>query len=203
MMAGIFDRVKKLVTLDDYEEEYVEEESTARADEIITVTKSERANAPAAHVKKAVGAENYGYGVPTSYSTATGTFGTRSQRSSYTMEKDNDRENLIPMKDRSISAITRQYKIVVNRPTCFEESAKIVDSLRAKRPVIVNLEGLDVEVQRKIYDFLSGAVYALGCRVEKLSSLIFMYTPDNVEVASDNEGDGINFAANSDMSWKR
>ena len=78
---------------------------------------------------------------------------------------------------------TEQFKMVVIEPQSFEESPKLVDNLRAKKPVIINLENLETDVARKIFDFLSGATYALNGNVQKIANNIFVFTPDNVDVA--------------------
>ncbi len=78
---------------------------------------------------------------------------------------------------------TDQFKMVVIEPQSFEESPKLVDNLRAKKPVIINLENLETDVARKIFDFLSGATYALNGNVQKIANNIFVFTPDNVDVA--------------------
>ncbi|MBR3212096.1 MAG: cell division protein SepF, partial [Firmicutes bacterium] len=69
-------------------------------------------------------------------------------------------------------------------PKCFDECAKLVDSLKARKPVIINLERLETEIARKIYDFLSGATYALDGNVQKIANNIFIFTPENVSVAA-------------------
>lgn len=74
-------------------------------------------------------------------------------------------------------------KLVVTEPTGFEESPRLVDSLKAHKPVIINLENLETDVARKIFDFLSGATYALNGNVQKVANNIFIFAPENVDVA--------------------
>ena len=78
---------------------------------------------------------------------------------------------------------TSQWKMVVIEPTEFNDSPKLVDSLKAKKPVIINLENLETDVARKIFDFLSGATYALNGNVQKIANNIFVFAPENVDVA--------------------
>ena len=78
---------------------------------------------------------------------------------------------------------TSQFKLVVIEPSGFDESPKLVDSLKAKKPVIINLENLETDVARKIFDFLSGATYALNGNVQKVANNIFVFTPENVDVS--------------------
>jgi cell division inhibitor SepF len=57
-----------------------------------------------------------------------------------------------------------------------------VDNLKAKKPVIINLENLETDTARKIFDFLSGATYALNGNVQKVANNIFVFVPENVDV---------------------
>ena len=77
---------------------------------------------------------------------------------------------------------TSSFKLILIEPKNFDESPKLVDSLKAKKPVIINLEKLETEVARKIFDFLSGATYALDGKVQKIANNIFIFTPENVSV---------------------
>lgn len=80
-------------------------------------------------------------------------------------------------------ANTSAFKLVLLEPKSFEECPKLVDSLKGRRPVIINLEKLETEVARKIFDFLSGATYALNGNVQKVANNIFIFAPENVSIA--------------------
>lgn len=77
---------------------------------------------------------------------------------------------------------TTQLKVVVLQPESFEEAQVICDNLKSKKPVIVNLEELDVDTARRIIDFLSGSVYALDGNIQKVSNGIFLVAPYNVDI---------------------
>lgn len=79
---------------------------------------------------------------------------------------------------------TNSLKLILIEPKGFDECPKLVDSLKARKPVIINLEKLETDVARKIFDFLSGATYALDGKVQKIANNIFIFTPDNVSVAA-------------------
>ena len=51
--------------------------------------------------------------------------------------------------------------------------------------VILNLEGIDVELAQRIIDFTSGACYSLGGSLQKVSSYIFVLGPSNVDITGD------------------
>ncbi|MGI6735742.1 MAG: cell division protein SepF [Anaerovoracaceae bacterium] len=93
------------------------------------------------------------------------------------------------------------FKLVVTQPEGFEECQKLVDSLRQKKPIILNLSSLDAETGRKIFDFLSGAAYALDGNVQKVAENIFIFAPDNVDIAAAAENSGFDFSGGSD-TWR-
>lgn len=76
-------------------------------------------------------------------------------------------------------------EVVVYQPKDFEDSKTIVDSLKSKKPVILNIEDLDQELGKKIFDFCSGALYALDGHIQKISRGIFILAPYNVEIGGD------------------
>ncbi len=82
-------------------------------------------------------------------------------------------------------AATTQLKVVVVSIEEFDEAREVADHLRSKKPVVVNLEKLEKEVGRKVVDFISGAVYALGGSIQKVSGGIFLIAPYNVDIMSD------------------
>ena len=96
---------------------------------------------------------------------------------------------------------TTPIKLVVIEPAGFDESPKLVDSLKAKKPVIINLENLETDVARKIFDFLSGATYALNGNVQKVANNIFVFAPENVDISVPEENHG-NFSDVVKSPWR-
>lgn len=80
---------------------------------------------------------------------------------------------------------TTQFKVVVIQPETFEEAKEIADNLKSNKPVIVNLEKIEKEQARRMVDFVSGASYALGGDIQKISNMIFLVTPYNVGILGD------------------
>lgn len=76
-------------------------------------------------------------------------------------------------------------EVRVIKPTNMEEAREIVDTLIAGCTVVLNLEGLDVEVAQRVIDFSSGACYALDGQLQKVSSYIFILTPNGVAITGD------------------
>ncbi|MCH1978261.1 cell division protein SepF [Lawsonibacter sp. OA9] len=76
-------------------------------------------------------------------------------------------------------------EVCVIKPSSMEDTRDIADTLIAHCTVVLNLEGIDVEVAQRIIDFSSGSCYSIGGGLQKISSYIFILTPDNVEVSGD------------------
>lgn len=76
-------------------------------------------------------------------------------------------------------------EVCVFKPTQFDESREITDTLLSNCTVVLNFEGLDVEVAQRIIDFTSGSCYAIGGNLRKVSNYIFIVTPRNVDLAGD------------------
>jgi cell division inhibitor SepF len=77
-----------------------------------------------------------------------------------------------------------QFKMILIEPQGFDECPRLVDSLKAKKPIIINLEKIETDTARKIFDFLSGATYALNGNVQKVANNIFIFAPENVDVTA-------------------
>jgi cell division inhibitor SepF len=74
-------------------------------------------------------------------------------------------------------------KVVIYEPTNFEEAPSIVDNLKARKPVIINLENIEQDLAKKFFDFLNGAIYALDGNIQKVSAGIFILAPNNVDIS--------------------
>lgn len=78
-------------------------------------------------------------------------------------------------------------RLVVVHPQSYEQGAVLAENLKNYRPVIVNLEKMEPEEARRLIDFLSGAAFALGGQVRKVSHGIFLFTPSNIDLSVDQE----------------
>lgn len=126
-------------------------------------------------------------------------------RQPLTSQSKYDTSNVVPMQNRTVKAITNAFKLMVIEPKGFDECSKLVDSLKSRKPIIVNLEKLDSDTARKIFDFLGGATYALNGNVQKVANNIFVFAPENVAIFAEGENKPYNFAGgNADdvNPWK-
>ena len=76
-------------------------------------------------------------------------------------------------------------EVCVIKPTTFEDSREITETLLSNRTVVLNFEGLDVDVAQRIIDFTSGSCFAIGGNLQKVSGYIFLVTPKNVDISGD------------------
>lgn len=79
----------------------------------------------------------------------------------------------------------QKVKLKFVHPEQFDEAAEIADSLRAHQAVLMNLEMTETDTARRLLDFLSGAAYALGGRVMRVSAQAYIIAPTNVDLVGD------------------
>ncbi len=91
-------------------------------------------------------------------------------------------------------------KVVVTQPVSFDEAKDVADHLKARRTVIVNLEGTESQVAQRIVDFVSGATFAVNGTVERVGNEIFLFAPSNVGVMASHSLDSGNQEL---LSWLR
>ncbi len=73
-------------------------------------------------------------------------------------------------------------KMILLEPRAFSETAQIADHLKHRNTVVVNMKRVTSEQAKRIIDFLSGTVYAIGGDLQKIGVGIFLCTPKNVNV---------------------
>lgn len=76
-------------------------------------------------------------------------------------------------------------EVNVIRPSSMEDTREIADTLMQDCTVVLNLEGLDVDIAQRVIDFTCGVCYSLNGNLQKISSYIFILTPANVDISGD------------------
>ncbi len=76
-------------------------------------------------------------------------------------------------------------EVCVIKPNTVEDAREITETLLANRTVVLNMEGLDVDVAQRIIDFTSGSCYAISGNLQKISHYIFIITPASVDISGD------------------
>lgn len=85
---------------------------------------------------------------------------------------------------RTVPAPNRANPAIV-APQSFNDAQTVADRFKSDQPVIVNLQGVDSDLSRRIIDFASGLCYGLGGHMEKVAHLVYLLTPSNVEVSAE------------------
>ena len=91
------------------------------------------------------------------------------------------RSNVAPM--RSSSRADMEVNMI--KPSSMEDARDICDMLLSGRAVVINLEGVQVDLAQRIIDFSSGACYSIDGNLQKISSYIFIITPSNIELTGE------------------
>lgn len=103
-------------------------------------------------------------------------------------EYDEELDEMIPTKVKKYNNkvlnihTNTNMKIVVHEPLSYDEAPTIIDDLKSRKTVIVNLEQLDNGIKRQIFDFLNGGIYAMEGNIQKVTRDIFIFAPSNVEI---------------------
>lgn len=84
---------------------------------------------------------------------------------------------------------SNHMKVIVYKPKKYSDAEQIVMNLKAKKPVVVNLEEVEVELARKIFNFCSGAICALDGEMRKISKEIFILAPNNITLDAEKATD--------------
>lgn len=91
-------------------------------------------------------------------------------------------EKVVPMGKR-----TRTAQISIVNPQTFDDAQRVADSLKVGKAVIMNLSKLDVDLGKRIVDFVSGIVYALEGDTKKVGESIFVFTPSGIMLSTAEE----------------
>jgi cell division inhibitor SepF len=70
-------------------------------------------------------------------------------------------------------------------PKSFNDAQDIADKFKDQIPVIVNLQGIDRDLSKRLVDFASGLTYALDGGMQQIAEKVFLLTPRNVEVSAE------------------
>ena len=84
-----------------------------------------------------------------------------------------------------IRTTSKGLEVCIIKPTSFEDSQEICDTLLTGRAIVINLEGFDDKLAQRTMDFISGSVYAINGKLHRISNCIFIISPDTVDISGD------------------
>lgn len=76
-------------------------------------------------------------------------------------------------------------QVCVIKPTSVDDAKEITDTLLENKTVVLNMEGLDIDIAQRIIDFASGSTYAIHGNLQKISNYICILTPASVDISGD------------------
>ena len=107
------------------------------------------------------------------------------------LKDDGDEDNLIGTEDEYYTMSEEEAikeadksgnKMILLEPRAYSESQQIADHLKNRNSVVVNLKRVTSDQAKRIIDFLSGVIYAIGGSMQKIGVGIYLCTPKNVNV---------------------
>lgn len=105
----------------------------------------------------------------------------------YEEEYEEEEEQRLPRRKQAkvvgLPSTASKMRMLVFQPSSYEEAECIIDNLKARKPVIMNLDELEIELGQRILDFVGGAVYSLNGDIKKVARSIFVVAPSNVDVS--------------------
>lgn len=88
-------------------------------------------------------------------------------------------------RDRPVGGAAALARITTLQPRSYNEARTIGERYRDGVPVIMNLTELDDAAAKRLVDFAAGLAFALRGSIDKVTSRVFLLTPENVEVSAD------------------
>ena len=77
------------------------------------------------------------------------------------------------------------FEVTVVKPTTHDNSIEVIDELLSGKAVVLNLEGIKIDVAQRIVDTVSGGCYAISGNLQRVSNSIYLITPARIEISGD------------------
>ncbi len=105
--------------------------------------------------------------------------------------------------DGEVKATANGSQMILLEPRSFSEAQAIADHLKNRNSVVVNLKRVTSTQAKRIIDFLSGCIYAIGGNMQKIGVGIYLCTPKNVNVQGQitDDNDKAKSGAEDDLEW--
>ncbi len=99
-------------------------------------------------------------------------------------EKSKSSSKITPMRSVKKQG-ANGMEVCVIKPTTVEDAREITETLLSNRTVVLNVEGLDIDIAQRIIDFTAGSCFAISGNLQKISNFIFIITPSSVDISGD------------------
>lgn len=166
-MSKFGDKIKSIFTVDydDYEDDYYDEyddEMEAEQEKPLVRPKKDRTV-----VRE------------TKEETPVKTTRTRTTSQSFRSSRTSRNSKVVPMRG------SNDMEVCVIKPTYYESTRDIIDTLLEGKSVVLNLEGIKLDLAQRIIDSVSGGCYAIQGNLQKISGYIYLVTPNSVGITGD------------------
>ncbi len=194
----MFDKFKDFIGIDDNYDDYDDEQLYYDDEEGTTKSSSREAYTNLLDEKEENDDQSVtyesGYSSPSSSNSTYSSTSTEYQAKPYTSTSNSSSssyqrssrrgDNIVSMTESNFSSRS-SMRISIQEPLDYEKDApNVIDDILDKKVVVLNLEMVDADMRQRIFDFVSGAVYALEGTVERVTKGIFVISPKGVEVDS-------------------
>jgi cell division inhibitor SepF len=98
-------------------------------------------------------------------------------------ERQMDAVSPVAKSKSAVRQVSANAKPVVVSPASFNGAQEVADKFKTNQPVILNLQGIDKDLSRRLLDFCSGICYGLSGHMEKVASRVYLLTPADVELS--------------------
>lgn len=111
----------------------------------------------------------------------------REEESDDYRHEEEPKTRFLPRSSNKVVPMRRSSSMEVSliKPTSMEDTREICDYLLAGKAVVLNMEGIHMEIAQRIIDFTCGATYSMDGNLQKISNYIFIATPSSVELSGD------------------
>lgn len=183
---------------DDFDDDYDDEEAPARARRGSREPVSDESTE-----EEKISSYSSSYSARSSYSAPTRSRGARAEKNGRSEQSNTASSRTVRDWERTGTGSLRAKKapkpssgkkkdladnpmeVNVIRPSSMEDTSEIADTLMNNCTVVLNLEGLDVDIAQRVIDFTCGVCYSLNGNLQKISSYIFIITPADVDISGD------------------
>lgn len=110
-----------------------------------------------------------------------------SQREEYSRASKPSRpaNKITPIRKTIGKQVSEEMEVCIIKPTSVADEQEIAETLMDGRAVVINMEGLDMDIAQRIMDFTAGSTFSIRGRLMKVSNFVFVATPQNVDVSGD------------------
>lgn len=103
---------------------------------------------------------------------------TETTKTTFRSRASRNNKNVVPMRSSGM-------EVRVLKPSGYDETKEIIDTLLEGKAVIVNLEGIKLDLAQRIVDTVYGASYSINGKLQKITGYIYIVTPANVDLSGD------------------